>query len=50
MFHNSGFLHPNQLIIPQEAPQYLIVGKWGIAPETVEPKHINDYYILSTET
>ena len=44
MYHNNGFLHANQLIIPQEAPQYLIGAKWGIAPETVAPEHLSDYY------
>ncbi|WP_422105568.1 SOS response-associated peptidase [Winogradskyella sp.] len=44
MYHNNGFLHANQLIIPQEAPQYLIVAKWGIVPETIEPENVNEYY------
>jgi putative SOS response-associated peptidase YedK len=44
VYHNSGFLHPNQLIIPLEAADYLITAKWGIAHETVKPKYLKDYY------
>jgi len=44
VYHNSGFLHANQLIIPEEAPDYLITAKWGIAPETVRPEELKTYY------
>lgn len=44
MFHNNGFRHANQLIIPQEAPQYLIAAKWGIVPKNIEPQNITQYY------
>jgi putative SOS response-associated peptidase YedK len=44
VYHNSGFLHPNQLIVPLEAAGYLITAKWGIAPETVKPKYLKAYY------
>lgn len=44
MYHNSGFRHANQLIIPQEAPQFLVVAKWGIVPENVNPENVSQYY------
>jgi len=44
MYHNNGFRHANQLIIPQEASQFLIVAKWGIVPENVSPEGIGAYY------
>lgn len=43
-FHQNGFDHPFNLIIPQEASQVLIVGKWGIVPETYKPEETALYY------
>lgn len=43
-YHLNGFVHPTMLIIPQEEPSKLVVGKWGIVPSNTEIEKIDAYY------
>lgn len=43
-FHLNGFAHPNMLIIPQEEPSTLVVGRWGIVPQNKKPEQVSEYY------
>lgn len=43
-YHLNGFAHPNMLVIPQERPEALVPGVWGITPSHVEPDGIKAYY------
>lgn len=43
-FHLNGFAHPNMLIIPQQKPNVLAPGIWGIVPSTKAPEEIRPYY------
>ncbi|CDF80831.1 protein of unknown function DUF159 [Formosa agariphila KMM 3901] len=43
-YHLNGFTHPNMLVIPQQKPEVLAPGVWGIVPYTKTPDQINPYY------
>ena len=43
-YHLNGFAHPNMLVIPQQKPDVLAPGIWGIVPENKQPDQIKDYY------
>ncbi len=43
-YHINGFSHPNMLIIPQQKPDILAPGVWGIVPDNKEPNEIKPYY------
>lgn len=43
-FHINGFSHPNILVIPQQRPDVLAPGVWGIVPDNKEPDDIKSYY------
>ncbi|MBT8394212.1 MAG: SOS response-associated peptidase [Flavobacteriaceae bacterium] len=43
-FHLNGFAHPNMLVIPQNKPEVLAPGIWGIVPENKQPNQIKGYY------
>ena len=43
-YHLNGFAHPNMLVIPQQKPEVLAPGIWGIVPENKQPDEIKPYY------
>jgi putative SOS response-associated peptidase YedK len=43
-YHLNGFVHPEMLVIPQEEPSILTVGRWGIAPSKTQPENLKMYY------
>jgi putative SOS response-associated peptidase YedK len=43
-FHINGFSHPNMLVIPQQKPDVLAPGVWGIVPDNKEPDEIKPYF------
>ncbi|MGJ5641490.1 SOS response-associated peptidase [Formosa sp. S-31] len=43
-YHLNGFSHPNMLVIPQQYPEVLAPGVWGIVPEDKSPDEIKSYY------
>jgi len=43
-YHLNGFAHPNMLVIPQDKPDVLAPGVWGIVPDNKQPDAIKDYY------
>ncbi|OYX22957.1 MAG: DUF159 family protein [Flavobacteriales bacterium 32-35-8] len=43
-YHLNGFAHPDMLIIPQEEPSILAIGRWGIAPSKTSPENLESYY------
>ena len=43
-YHANGFTHPNLLVIPQDKPEVLVPGVWGIAPPKTHPDQIKSYY------
>ncbi len=43
-FHLNGFAHPNMLVIPQDKPEVLAPGVWGIVPDNKQPDEIQGYY------
>ena len=43
-YHLNGFNHPNMLIIPQQKPQVLAPGIWGIVPPHKLAEDIRAYY------
>ncbi|WP_223154599.1 SOS response-associated peptidase [Aestuariibaculum sediminum] len=43
-YHLNGFSHPNVLVIPQEKPEVLAPGVWGIVPNYKSPEDIKPYY------
>jgi putative SOS response-associated peptidase YedK len=43
-YHLNGFSHPNMLLIPQQKPEVLAPGIWGIVPETKGQEDIKAYY------
>lgn len=43
-FHLNGFAHPNMLVIPQQKPEVLAPGIWGIVPDNKQPDEIKPYY------
>ncbi|GAA4281657.1 SOS response-associated peptidase [Gaetbulibacter aestuarii] len=43
-YHLNGFAHPNVLLIPQQKPEVLAPGVWGIVPENKQPDDIKPYY------
>ncbi len=43
-YHLNGFAHPDMLVIPQEEPSVLTVGRWGIAPSKTQPENLSNYY------
>ena len=43
-YHLNGFAHPNVLLIPQQKPEVLAPGVWGIVPENKQPQEIKSYY------
>jgi len=43
-YHLNGFAHPDMLIIPQEEPSVLAIGKWGIVPQNKTPEQVGAYY------
>lgn len=43
-YHLNGFAHPNMLIIPQQKPEVLAPGIWGIVPANKQPEDIKAYY------
>lgn len=43
-YHINGFSHPNVLVIPQEKPDVLAPGVWGIVPNDRQPDQIKAYY------
>lgn len=42
--HLNGFAHPNMLVIPQDKPEVLAPGVWGIVPDNRTPDEIKPYY------
>ena len=42
--HLNGFAHPNMLVIPQDKPEALAPGVWGIVPNNRTPDEIKPYY------
>ena len=42
--HLNGFAHPNMLVIPQDKPEVLAPGVWGIVPDNRTPDEISPYY------
>ncbi|MHA7941696.1 SOS response-associated peptidase [Formosa sp. 3Alg 14/1] len=43
-YHLNGFSHPNMLVIPQQKPEVLAPGVWGIVPNNKTPDQIKLYY------
>ncbi|MFH4965442.1 SOS response-associated peptidase family protein [Gaetbulibacter sp. M235] len=43
-YHINGFSHPNVLVIPQEKPNVLAPGVWGIVSNDRQPDQIKPYY------
>jgi putative SOS response-associated peptidase YedK len=43
-YHLNGFAHPNMLVIPQQKPEVLAPGIWGIVPDNKQPDQIKPYY------
>ncbi|RMZ51429.1 SOS response-associated peptidase [Flavobacteriaceae bacterium PRS1] len=43
-YHLNGFVHPDMLLIPQEEPSILTIGRWGIAPSKTQPEDLSNYY------
>ncbi|CDF80287.1 conserved hypothetical protein (DUF159) [Formosa agariphila KMM 3901] len=43
-YHLNGFTHPNMLVIPQQKPEVLAPGVWGIVPNNKTPDQIKVYY------
>ena len=43
-YHLNGFVHPNMLVIPQQKPEVLAPGVWGIVPNNNTPDQIKPYY------
>ena len=43
-YHLNGFSHPNMLIIPQQRPDLLAPGVWGLAPTSTLPDQLKAYY------
>lgn len=43
-YHLNGFAHPNMLVIPQQKPEVLAPGIWGIVPNKKQPDQIKSYY------
>lgn len=43
-YHLNGFSHPNMLVIPQQKPEVLAPGIWGIVPSNKKPEEIKPYY------
>jgi len=43
-YHLNGFGHPDMLLIPQEEPSVLAIGRWGIAPSKTQPENLGNYY------
>ena len=43
-YHLNGFAHPNMLVIPQDKPEVLAPGIWGIVPNNKQPDQIKSYY------
>ena len=43
-YHLNGFAHPNMLVIPQQKPEVLAPGVWGIVPNNKTPEQIKPYY------
>lgn len=43
-YHLNGFAHPNMLVIPQDKPEVLAPGVWGIVPDNKAPDEVKDYY------
>lgn len=43
-YHLNGFAHPNMLVIPQEKPDVLAPGVWGLVPSNKTSQEIKDYY------
>lgn len=43
-YHLNGFAHPNMLVIPQDKPEVLAPGIWGIVPDSKQPDQIKGYY------
>jgi len=43
-YHLNGFSHPNMLVIPQDQPDVLAPGVWGIVPDNRNPDEVKAYY------
>ena len=43
-YHLNGFAHPNMLVIPQDQPDVLAPGVWGIVPDNKQPDEVRAYY------
>ncbi|MDW5288879.1 SOS response-associated peptidase [Formosa sp. PL04] len=43
-YHLNGFAHPNMLVIPQQKPEVIAPGVWGIVPSNKPPNQIKPYY------
>lgn len=43
-YHLNGFAHPNMLVIPQNKPDVLAPGVWGIVPDDRQPDEVKAYY------
>ncbi|QDO95274.1 SOS response-associated peptidase [Formosa sediminum] len=43
-YHLNGFTHPNMLVIPQQKPEVLAPGVWGIVPDDTSKDEITSYY------
>lgn len=43
-YHLNGFAHPKMLVLPQEEPSILTIGRWGIAPSKTLPENLSNYY------
>ncbi len=43
-YHLNGFSHPKLLIIPQEAPDVITSGIWGIVPKHQAASKLQEYY------
>lgn len=43
-YHLNGFAHPNMLVIPQDKPEVLAPGVWGIVPDNKRQDEIKEYY------
>ncbi|MBP1838620.1 SOS response-associated peptidase [Formosa algae] len=43
-YHLNGFAHPNMLFIPQQKPEVIAPGVWGIVPPNKSVDQIKPYY------
>ncbi|MBU2951246.1 SOS response-associated peptidase [Tamlana agarivorans] len=43
-YHLNGFTHPNMLVIPQQKPNVLAPGVWGIVPKHKSKEEMTPYF------